>query len=750
MKLSTAWLKDYVDSDLSIEKLVEKLNVTGTEVDSVSFGLDENVVVAKIKKVEKHPDADRLRIATVFDGENDLNIVCGAPNIYEGMVAPLAKIGTVLSGGEIKRTKIRGVESEGMLCAEDELGLGEDHSGIIDLPKDYTIGKSLASYISKEAVLELEITPNRGDCLSHIGVAREIAAFSNKQITKKPISLNMSGANVKDTLEVEIEDKKLCPQYMARVIDGVKIAPSPKWLQERLLSIGQKPINNIVDVTNYIMYDLGQPLHAFDAAKIEGKKIIVRKSKKAEKIETLDGIERQLNDAIVISDPKKAVAIAGIMGGKNSEVTESTTKIILESAEFERKSIRKTKKELGLLTDASYRFERGIDSGSVEYALNKATSLINEIAGGNILSGIAQDGTRPQNQTLKIEYAKINKLVGLSLDDAEINRLLKSLGFEIKGDECIIPLWRHDIEVWQDLAEEVARLYGYDKITHLPVTESKLPKKSEYYYREKLKDILADDGLNEVINYPYLSEADVNSFKLSKSLLVEIANPIQPEYKYLRNSLYSGLLKSVAKNPSFDQVFLFEFGKVFTSKKESTHLGLIAAGKNADQMIEKAITDLINVIDIKKNNYEKIVVEKQILDSFKIRKAVVQYFEIDLEMVNFKLKEKDLNFSKSSKNIVYRPVSKFPAVTRDLAFIVDSKVKSDALIETIYGLSEQINRVELFDEFASDKFGKGKKNIAYHIYLQNLEKTMTDKEADEIINQIIKSIEKNYGAKLRS
>ena len=750
MKVLLSWLKDYVDFNLSAVELADKLNVTGTEVDSVTSALDEKVIVAKILKIEKHPNADRLQIATVFDGKKELTVVCGAPNIYEGQIAPLAQVGAKLQDFEIKKSAIRGVESEGMLCAQDELGLGDDHSGIIDLPKDYEIGKSYSEYLSSDAVFELEITPNRGDCLSHIGIAREIAAFCDKQLSKKPISLPMSGANINDILSIEIADKELCPQYMARVLQGVKVAPSPKWLQDRLVAIGQKPINNIVDATNYIMFDLGQPLHAFDADKIEGKKIIVRKSKQGEKITSLDGTERALKGDLVISDERKAIAIAGIMGGRNSEVTDTTTSIILESAEFNRKSIRKSKKELGMPSEASYRFERGIDSGSVEYALNKAAHLINEIAGGRVLSGIAKEGERPDHKTLKIEYSKINKLAGLELPDQEINHYLKNLGFEIDNGTATVPLWRHDIELWQDLTEEVARLNGYDKITPIPVPKTTSPKKSDFYYKEAIKNVLIANGFVEALNYPYLSEKDIKNLNLPKFELIEIANPIQPEYQYLRNSLAGGLLKSVAKNPSFDQVSLFEIGHVFKGNKEETHLGIITAGKNAKESIKKTILALKNIITAKANQWEPKEVSKDELNMYKIRKGQAYYVELSLSEVKVNIKEEDLALVLPKEKATYRPVSRFPSVTRDLAFIVDKGVKSDQIKESIYAISELINRVELFDEFASDKLGKDKKNLAYHIYLQKMDRTMTDKEADEVISATIKKIELEFKAKLRS
>ena len=751
MKILKSWLKDYIKIDFDNFDIANKLSISGTEVESIASFLDSNVVVGEIKDIKKHPNADRLRIATVYDGENDRTVVCGAPNIEIGQIVPLAKVGAKLGDMEIKKSEIRGIESEGMLCAEDELDLGDDHAGIMILPNEYKVGEPLNKYIESDAVFELEITPNRGDCLSHIGIAREIGALLDVSVSRTPIALEMNGTNIKDKLSIEITDEQLCPQYMARIIEDIKIGPSPKWLQERLSKLGLKPINNIVDVTNYIMFDLGQPLHAFDAEKIEGKEIVIRKGKVNETITTLDGVERKVSDDILITDAKKTIAIAGVMGGQNSEITESTTTIILESAEFNRKNIRKTAKKLGLVTEASYRFERGIDSSSVEYALNKAAKLINEIAGGQILSGVAASGKRPLNKTLDIPHNKINNFVGVSLPESEINHLLKKLDFNIKNNTCIVPLWRHDIEIWQDLAEEVARMYGYGKIKPLAIVKEKAPKKSEYFYKEALKDELVSCGFIEVLNYPYLSERDIKSIGLNTKKLLEIANPIQPENKFLRNSLTPGLIKSVAKNPAIDPVLLFEIGKVFSKDNETSKLGIIASGKNSDKLIKKAIDKLSIRFKINQKDLQILALSQQEMLKFKVRKPVAQIIEVDLDMIIRKMKasDADLNIKISNKKITYRPISKFPVVARDLAFIVDKDLVFGKIEEAIQETSEFVNRVELFDEFASDKFGVNKKNLAYHIYLQHPEKTMTDKEAEEIIKKIITDIESKFNAKLR-
>jgi phenylalanyl-tRNA synthetase beta chain len=501
MKVLRSWLKDYVDINLPNDELAEQLSLSGTLVEAVGAFIDEQVVVGEIKDIKRHPNADRLQVAVVYNGAEDLQIVCGAPNIEVGQKVPLAQIGSVLPEGEIRQAEIRGVESFGMMCSEVELGLGDDHSGIKILPAEWEAGKKISEYLNGDAIFELEITPNRGDCLSHLGVAREIAATLNAQL--KTIPAEVKG-ETEQKIEVENPNLELCPQYYALPISGVRVAESPDWLKNRLKAVGQKPINNVVDVTNYILLDLGQPLHSFDAKKVEGK-IVVRTASENEMIVTLDGTERKLNDdMLVISDTVKAIAIAGVMGGMNTQVDQETTDIILEAAEFEPVSVRKTAKTLKLSTEASYRFERGIDSGRVEEALRKAASIIKQIAGGKI-GQISFSGQVPVKSRIEIEFEKINNLLDLELSHIEIEKILDRLGFEVSNNGATIPLWRHDVAISEDLVEEVGRIYGLNKIEDIAPEKSQKVKKSLYFAKEQLKDILVEVGFNEVYTYAFLS-----------------------------------------------------------------------------------------------------------------------------------------------------------------------------------------------------------------------------------------------------
>lgn len=742
MKISRNWLNDFVDIKISDQILEEKLSLSGTLVEDVLNTIDSKIIVAKIKTVSPHPSADRLQIATIFDGSKDLQIVCGANNIEPGQTVPLATIGAQINGLKIKKVDIRGIESFGMLCSEKELGLSEDHAGIKILPENYEIGKPLNSYINNDTVFDLEITPNRGDCLSHLGIAREISTITGAKLVLEEKE-DRRDSNSDQKITVDLKDSALCPQYMAQVIGGVKVGESPKWLKDRLLTLGQKPINNIVDITNYILFDLGQPLHAFDFDKIEDK-IVVRLAQRDEQIESLDGSKRILSDKdLVIADSKKSIAIAGLIGGANSQVEESTKDIIIEAAEFDPVSVRKTSKRLNLSTEASYRFERGIDSGGLARSLDKAVKMILEIAGGKIGPRTAI-GELPTQKPVEFNYEKINQILGLNIEKKQVDSILSSLGLSVSSNQAAVPYWRKDISCWQDLAEEVGRIYGYDKIKPLTIPKTLIPKKSKYYQKEAIKDILVDCGFSEVSNYVFLSEKDLTIAKIESRDLLEVSNPLQLENKYLRNSLIPHLLKNIAKNPSFDPIALFEIGSVFTKEKEKTFLGLAVSGKGAQNMLDevrKKLGDLISIDQI----------SRQDLESFKIRKPVVYVGEVDVDSIikeNSQLEGRELGSSEIIFN--YKPISKYPPVVRDLAFIVDRSLKSGDISQKILDCFDKVIIVDLFDEFYQEKIGLDKKNLAYHIYLQDLSRAMTDEEVDLIIKEIVKKVEQEFNGKIRN
>lgn len=750
MKILKSWLREYLPSEISLEKIEEILTAAGVEIEKIDQSLDDKIIVAEIKSIKPHPNADKLQVVDIFDGQHSYSVVCGANNIQKGQLVPLAKIGAIIQGVEIKEATIRGEKSQGMLCSESELGIGDDHSGIYILQKDYQIGRRLNSYHQSDNVIEISPTANRGDCLSHIGVARELAAYQNSSIRREPIKLTKSDPeHASREISVEVKNSSLCPRYMARVVKGVKVAPSPKWLQERLIACGAKPINNVVDITNYILLDLGHPMHAFDGSKITDSKLIIRQAKNSEDIVTLDGENRNLDkEMLVISDKNGPVAIAGIMGGKNSEVDDNTHVVVLEAADFNSANIRATSKKLKLSTEASFRFERGIDSGGIEYAINKAADMIANICGGRVMSGFISIGDDPVKHILQIEYDKIRELLGLEISDQEIDHLLRLLGFVVKDCQCEVPTWRHDINIWQDLAEEVGRLVGYDKIKLIPLKKTQ-PRKTFYYRTEKIKDALVSYGYSETINYPFLSEQDLDLSNLESKNLLEIANPLQPENKYLRNSLIPGLLKNIAKNPAFDQVNLFEVGHIFKKTVEEQYLA-IASTSNDFDTFGKSINNLINDLALDTKLLKLYHYRREELSNYKIKRPYVTLAEISLSKAyQNKRVDQKINLKSENKQVIYRGVSKYPSSTRDLAFIVDKKTPADQIESEIYKTSDLVNRVELFDEFSSDKIGKNKKNLAFHIFFQSFEKTLSDSETNQLVSAIVKRIEKQFKAKLR-
>ncbi|MEI7792093.1 MAG: phenylalanine--tRNA ligase subunit beta [Candidatus Berkelbacteria bacterium] len=750
MKILKSWLKEYIDFDLTDQELADALSLSGTAVDDFQSTLDDKVIIAEIREVSPHPNADRLRIAKVWTGEEELQIVCGAPNIEAGQIVPLALVGANL--GEdfvIKKAEIRGVESFGMLCAADELGLGADHAGIMILDASWTVGKTLNSYIESDTVFDVEITPNRGDELSHLGVARELRALLKKELKAEKVLPELKAGN--EGLSIKIENPELCMQYHGIKIKNIKIGESPEWLKKRVEACGSRSINNIVDITNYIMLDMGQPMHAFDAKKVK-EGIIVRKAHENEDLVTLDGSVRALNeDMLVIADEHDAIALAGVMGGANSEIEADTTEIILECAEFERRSIRKTAKTLNLSTDASYRYERGIDSGALVKAISKATSLILELAGGEVSSDLVSVASPRVVEIAELNYEKINALCGLKLKNEEIDKILLGLGFAIEKDHVVVPSWRHDVSIWQDLAEEVSRIYGLNNIPKASIPVTAAPAKSPYYFKEFIKDILVDEGFSEVYGYAFMSEQDLKVLGDSADDLIEVANPVQPEIKYLRKSLIPGILKAVAKNPTFDQVLIFEVGHAFTKKEENVYLTIATSGKQAKKEIEAAVMKIADTakIDAKLFNVRELTAAE--VERFKIKKLVTCVAEIDMDVLVEAMKKTDLNpeIKEYTKNIHYRPLSKYPSLTRDLAFLVNANISSSEVGDLIYSISDHINRVELFDEFASDKLGAGKKNIAYHLYLQDMNKTMVDADANDIIKKVVDAVEEKFEAKFR-
>ena len=584
MKVSLSWLKKYVPLVDDVEQLAEKLTMAGLEVDTVEerFRYLRDVKVGRVETVRPHPHADQLKCCTVSTGDNQAEVICGAPNVAEGQCVPLAIPGTVLPDGrEIQSATIRGVASYGMICSQAELELSSDHSGIWVLPEDLPLGASLAEALNlSDQVLDIDLTPNRPDCLSMIGVAREVAAFSNQTLTLPETNIADDGQAIAAKTSVTIEDPDLCPRYAARLIEDVSVGPSPGWLQDRLRSVGQRPINNIVDITNFVMLEMGQPLHAFDFEQLAGRRIVVRRAHPGEVFVSLDNKERRLDgEMLMICDGAKPVAIGGVMGGINSEVEPTTRHILLESACFNPVSIRKTAKQLGLHTEASHRFERGVDPDGTLAALDRAARLIAELGNGRLVGGIidAHPGQK-QAATIALSVAATNRLLGTGLDRAAICQLLAAVGIATEkadGDPDRItvrpPSFRVDLIQPEDLMEEVARLWGYNQIpTRMPhVAAGNARVHPLRQAKTRLRQLMRGQGFTETVNYSFISDAAVDALLLveddPRRRTVKILNPLSEDQAVMRTTLVPGLLETMERNQAqqVKNLKCFELGKVF-------------------------------------------------------------------------------------------------------------------------------------------------------------------------------------------
>jgi phenylalanyl-tRNA synthetase beta chain len=600
-------------------------------------------------------------------------------------------------------------------------------------------------------IFDLEITPNRGDELSVLGIAREVAALTKNKLTLPIKKIDDKASNL--PLTIEIMDELACPRFTCRIISGITIKPSPVWIVKRLKSYGFRSINNVVDITNLVMIELGQPLHAFDYNKILGAKMLIRRAKDGERVKTLDGYERILStNSIIIEDAKNIIDLAGIMGGALSEVDKKTNTIILESAIFNPILIRKTSKEQGIVTDASYRFERGIDSDGQIMALNRAAELILKYAGGESSAVIDIKKIKPQEKQIEIDIKKASSLLGIKITSDEAQDYLERLGFKILKShpqrlKVLVPTWRNDISIWQDLAEEIARLNGYNKLKIEPLEKLKPHNpNSSFKQKEILKDRLNDLGFSEIYSYDFLSSRDLEILKKTDESLYQIENPVAPENRYLRDSLFPSLIKSIAKNPTFSEIKIFEIGEVFDLKDgERTYLGIGLAGDKIERITE--IIDKINQTTLSDLQWQTRILNEEELRRYKIKKKNAAIAEADLSQF---LTDKPL---KGKYEIVtgvqYRDISKFPSVSRDFAFIVDTETNASELAKAIKKISPLIVRVELFDEFESAKFGKNKKSLAYHLEFQAKDKTLNNKEADELSQKIINLVKKKFQGHLR-
>ncbi|MDI6776270.1 MAG: phenylalanine--tRNA ligase subunit beta [Syntrophales bacterium] len=802
MLLSLRWLKDYVDIELTPVELAGCLTMAGLEVDAIhergpSF---TGTVVAKILSIKPHPEADKLSLCEVTTGEDAYPVVCGAGNIHPGDVVPLAKVGaTIPDGITIKRSMIRGKVSEGMLCSEKDLGLGEDTTGVMILPADLTIGRNLTDALDlKDTVLDVVITPNRADCLSVIGVAREIAAITGRKLRYPRITFSEEGEDIHHVTSVAILDPDLCPRYSARVIRNVRVKPFPLWMRLRLEAVGLRAINNIVDCTNFVMMELGQPLHAFDYHLLEEGRIVVRRSRPGEIFTSLDGKERNLPaDTVLICDGAKPVAIGGIMGGLNSEVRENTETVLLESAYFNPSSIRRSARTLGMGTESSFRFERGCDPVGVIRALNRAAQLIADFSGGQICKNyIDQYPKRIETVSIPLRPKKVKQVLGTAIDSSEMIGILKSLEVivnKVDRDEGVYqvnpPTFRVDITREIDLIEEIARLYGYDRIPiKLPnVSVTPVTKDPKKILEDRIRIVLVGYGYSEVINYSFICPGSVDILALRKDderrQLVRIKNPLTEDQSVMRTTIVYSLLNTYEKNTRdgcFD-LKIFEIGRVFFQRKEGelpcekNHLGCLLAGLRYDDFWRsklhadfydlkgcvEGLFDNLKISDVKfsLDNPETFLhpgrscriyicgqfvgflgeVHPNILTSLGLKNRAI-ICELDLDVLAAKFPHR----------VLYKEVSRFPSSSRDVAFLVPETLEADKIINFALGTGEELlEKVHIFDIYTGQGIPEGMKSLGLRFSYRSSSRTLTDVEVNQVHSRIVKNIVASAGAKIR-
>jgi phenylalanyl-tRNA synthetase beta chain len=797
MNVTLNWLKTYIDFEFSRSELAERLTMLGVEVEAIKqlgTGL-EGVVVGSVNAVGPHPNADKLVLCQVDVGEAEpLQIVCGAPNVREGMFAPVATIGATLPiGFTIKSAKLRGEVSYGMLCSEKELGLSEDAAGLMELPTDISVGTPLSEALGlNDVMFELEVTPNRPDCLSLIGVAREIRAETGNPLKLPCVDLKESETDIRDLTSVTIDAPDLCPRYAARVIQGVKVGESPAWLQRCLESVGVGVINNIVDITNFVLMEYGQPLHAFDYHKLTEYRIVVRRAADGEQLTTLDEVDRELTtDMLVIADAEKPVALAGIMGGYDSEITETTCDVLLESAYFNPSSIRATAKALGVNTEASYRFERGADPGAVLAALDRAAQLIAELAGGTICKGTVDvyPGEEAQRET-QLHPDRVNFVLGTELEAAEMEQILSRLGFGVEASGCAyqvtIPTFRSDITREIDLIEEIARVYGYDNIpTTLPKGDIPVPAPDpKVEVRKRVKRFLLSAGMMEAINYSFCDPNCFEKIRLgSDSPLrdaLPLRNPLSPEMSVLRTTLMPGLLENTQhnRNHQINTIALFEIGGVFVRKgdqKEPERIAGVLAGQIGDGIygnpyrnpdffdIKGLVEGILETCGITEYTLQKtdvptfhpgrnaavLLAETQVGTFGEIHPEVLENYDLPYKAYLF---EFDLEALVDAAVFAKRfePISIYPKVERDLAIVVDKAVLSDMPTELVYKTGgEWVESVRLFDVYEGEQVPEGKKSLAYTIVYHSATETLTDKAVNALHERVVEHLYRELGAELR-
>lgn len=795
MKTSIEWLKEYSDINVDAKTLADRLTMTGSKVETIEQkGNDiKNVVVGKILEITKHPDADKLIVTKVDIGNQVVQIVTGADNVHVGDIIPIAKDGSELPGDvKIKKGMLRGVESCGMMCAVTELGLNisdypeQIEHGIMILPKEFEkfLGKNIVDVLNlREDILDFEITSNRPDCFSIEGLGRETAISLGEKFKNphKDLEKEVKTVDEIEGLKVDIEAKDLCYRYIARVIKDVKIEPSPEWMRRRLNACGVRAINNIVDITNYVMLELGEPMHAFDINCVKGKHIIVRRAKENEKIVTLDEVERTLdNSDLVIADEERPAAIAGVMGGLHSGISEDTKTVVFEAATFNRGTVRLTAKKVDLRTESSSRFEKGLSPEIALRAINRAVELAEMIGAGKAVE--AKIDVYPQKEkqkVIKFEPEKINNLLGMNISEEEMKTILENLGIKVNKDMLEIPYFRIDIERTADIAEEIIRIHGYDTLKSTLINaESTLGfKTKEQKLQDKIKELLVTKGFSEMYSFAFISPEEFEKCKLGSTKAIKIKNPLGEDYSLMRTSMLPTVLQSMATNynKKNKNVQLFEIGKIYSDEQENieknelpTEIEQIAFaiyGENADFYVVKGIIEnILEVSNIAKYQLEretisnlhpgrsaKILIGKDTIASFgEVHPAVLENYGIG-EKVYYAVLDlaKFAKYGKNNKKYVSIP--KYPAVERDIAIVVDEEIEVGQIENIISKKAKNIlETAKLFDIYRNEKLGENKKSVAYELIFRAKDRTLTDDEIKNTMEAITKELQANLGAELRA
>lgn len=799
MKVLVSWLKEYVDFEDTIEGLSDKLTFAGLEVEAIeTIGSDfAGVVVGEILNIEPHPGADKLRMCTVeYGAEETMRVVCGAPNVEVGGKYPFAPVGTTLPGGfTLKKAKIRGEVSMGMLCAKDELELGEDHSGLLVLDASLEPGTPFVKVWGEpETVIELEITPNRPDCLSMIGVAREMAVLYGSELKVPSFELSESTDDVNAEISVTVEDDSTCPRYTARVLKGAKIAPSPEWMQKRIEAAGIRPINNIVDITNYVMLETGHPLHAFDKTLVAGNQIVVRNAKPGEKMNTLDDAERELTEEmLVIADAEKPSAIAGVMGGADSEIKADTSTILLEAAAFETSSIRHTAKTLGLTTDSSYRFQRGVNTDSVEWASRRAVALMCELTGATLCKGLVDSNPQPKAQIkIPFSWTRIESMIGADIPADRMKAIFKTLEIGVEDDNgetavAVAPSFRLDLEREIDLVEEIARIHGVDNIPTKTPLAKVIPEADDSRIRaiSTLRDALQGFGVSEILNYTLVNHPLLDLFnKENRESREELPHPISVDQSVMRTSLIPQLVESLGRNHSrqINEACFYELGRVFnridgaTVQTETVSLGMM--GPVGRSLLEKrAVVSDEEMFVWMKGLVEKLLAAQRLSSvsfkavdrpEFETGKALSIIVGGDvvgcMGLVNKTARSEwrltgpvaaaELNLDVLLQNAFtiskVEDLAQFPSMSRDIALVLDESVKHEDVVRLIEKASpKDLECFGLFDVYQGKGIEKGKKSLAYTFVYRSAKQTLTDKKVNKAHQKLIDFLCKQLSASLR-